>query len=100
MHTFEMPHRCPFCNFPHECVTALIDANRPKPGDLAVCFHCASICVVTITLSLRKPDPAELRHPSYADVLPMALRTQRLTLDKIAKDRARRERPRIRLRHN
>ncbi|MCK1670354.1 hypothetical protein [Bradyrhizobium sp. 150] len=38
-----------------------VGANRPRPGNVSVCFYCGHISVFADDLSLREPNGEEMR---------------------------------------
>lgn len=51
---------CPYCNNRLSAATHATEAVSPKPGDLSVCIHCASVLVFDALLRPSKPAPEQL----------------------------------------
>ena len=71
---------CPVCDEPISAAGSP-DSAFPKPGDLSVCFKCASPLSFNDDISLRELSPAEMRklHPESAAMLRRYMRAVRET---------------------
>jgi len=58
--TLLTPSRCPTCNRLSDAATGINTEATPKPGDLAVCFHCGEYLVYGPNLEVKLPTEAEL----------------------------------------
>ena len=60
--SFNMPTQvCPHCNAKMDMATQADGEDRPREGDITVCFYCAGVSVFTAEFALLKPSEEHLK---------------------------------------
>lgn len=66
---------CRACGTRNDAITAVRDGKVPTPGAISICFHCASVAVLTEDMTLREPTTEEMeelcREPDFVKTIVM-----------------------------
>ena len=64
---------CPYCKTQIDMASNPNPGLIPQPGDVAICFHCLSVCIYDQNMEMRVMSEAEIaemqKHPDFMEAL-------------------------------